>query len=309
MGNPEWDVNLLLISLIISVGLNYIVFILAFILQTDVFTDFTGSVTYITVCLVTLFLNDNFYERQIIVTACIIAARVYLGLFLGYRAHQRSGDKRFDEIRPYFWKFFIFWTFQIVWAMLTLLPVIYVNSRQSETDLYIMDYVILAFFAIGLTFQVLGDIQKFIFKNSGSKGIMVTGVWSLTRHPNYFGEMCMWWSVYAFSVVQWYLTDQDDFYWIIITVLSPLFTMCILLFASGIPTAEGKALKRIEKRGALDDWNEYASKTPPVIPCCCYENLPSFIKSIFCCEFEMYQYRGEELTSGENNSGDYDLMT
>jgi len=110
-------------------------------------------------------------------------------------------------------------------------------------------------------------------------------------------------------VVQWYLTDQDDFYWIIITVLSPLFTMTILLFASGIPTAEGKALKRIEKRGALDDWNEYAAKTPPVIPCCGYEILPSCIKSTFCCEFEMYQYRGEELTSGDTNKSDAETKT
>ena len=71
MGNPSWDPNLLLVSFIISAGLNYLVFIVAYILQTDIFTDFTGSVTYISVAVVTLMLNDNYFERQVLFTVCV----------------------------------------------------------------------------------------------------------------------------------------------------------------------------------------------------------------------------------------------
>merc|ERR1712196_27531 len=114
-------------------------------------------------------------------------------------------------------------------------------------------FTAISIFAIGLVFEVVGDVQKSIFKSNGGKGIMKTGVWMWTRHPNYYGEIVMWWSIYAISVDQNF-KSSDLWFWNILNVISPTLTMLLLLFVSGMPLAEGKALKRIADRGALEEW-------------------------------------------------------
>ena len=57
-----------------------------------------------------------------------------------------------------------------------------------------MDWTLAAFWAFGFVFEVVADVQKFAFKSDKSnKGKYIKhGLWSLSRHPNYFGEICMW---------------------------------------------------------------------------------------------------------------------
>lgn len=294
MSNPDWDPNLLLISLIITVGLNVTVFLIAFTFQTDVLTDLTGSVNYIIVALACLFINGELGSRQIGVTACICVARIYLGSYLFYRASSRKGDARFDEIRDKFFIFGTFWLFQIIWVWGTSLPIVYVLSRKTETNASVPDYISFALFAIGFFFQAVGDIQKFRFKSSGKKGIMKSGLWSISRHPNYFGEILMWYSMYAVSIIQLDKLD-DSWWWILINAFCPVFTTLILLFFSGMPTAEGAALKRLADRGDLEEWNKYADETSPLIPWPCYRPVPDFLKLLLCCEFPMYKYNPKLL--------------
>lgn len=296
MSNPSWDPDLLLVSLIITVALNVGVFLIAYTFQTDVLTDLTGSVNYIIVAVICLIVNGTMGGRQIGITICIVLARTYLGGFLFYRAYSRDGDARFDGIRQNFLQFGTFWFFQIIWVWGTSLPVVYVLAKSNNVDLTTADYIAFPLFAIGLFFQSVGDIQKFKFKSSGGRGIMKTGLWSLSRHPNYFGEILMWYSIYAISVIQWEQSDED-WYWILINAFCPFFTTLILLFASGMPTAEGAALRRIADRGDLPEWEAYASETSPLIPFPCYRPIPDFIKLLCCCEFPMYKYKEEEMNS------------
>jgi len=289
MSNPSWDSNLLLISLIITVALNGSVFLIAYFFQTDVLTDLTGSVNYIIVAVICFLVNGEMGTRQIGITTCIVVARVYLGCFLFYRASMRSGDSRFDGIRSNFLQFGTFWLFQIIWVWGTSLPVVYILSRTHDVDAKFPDFIAFAAFAIGFLFQSVGDIQKFRFKSSGQKGIMKTGLWSLSRHPNYFGEILMWYSIYAVSLIQWEASD-DEFWWIIVNAFCPFFTTMILLFFSGMPTAEGSSLRRIAERGDLEEWNKYADETSPLIPWPCYRPIPDFLKLLCCCEFPMYKY-------------------
>jgi len=293
MANPDWDPNLLLVSLIITVALNLTVFLIAFSLQTDVLTDLTGSVNYILVAVICLIINGTYGARQIGTVICIVVARVYLGSFLFYRASSRKGDARFDQIRSNFIYFGAFWLFQIVWVFGTSLPVVYVLSRTSDTDIEIADIVSFAAFGIGFFFQSVGDIQKFRFKASGQKGIMKSGLWSISRHPNYFGEILMWFSIFALSIIQVDVSG-DPFWWIVVNAFCPVFTTFILLFGSGMPTAEGAGLRRIAERGDLEEWTEYADETSPLIPCPCYKPIPDFIKLLFCCEFPIYKYDPEK---------------
>jgi len=121
------------------------------------------------------------------------------------------------------------------------------------------------------------------------------GLWAYSRHPNYFGELAIWWGIFVVTVPVWLESGEGNGW---STIVSPLFTMLILLFLSGMPTAEGQALKRYYTNGdaVKADYVAYRARTAPVIPCCppVYEVLPSWFKCAFCCEFSRYTFKEEE---------------
>lgn len=120
------------------------------------------------------------------------------------------------------------------------------------------------------------------------------GVWGVSRHPNYFGEVLIWWG--AFTVAVRPIQDKND-YEALWTILSPLFTMFLLLFVSGIPLAEGQKLKRFMRTAeSRQNFMEYFNSVPPLVPCvpAVYQCFPSWAKCLFCCEFPMYAYNDEE---------------
>ena len=90
---------------------------------------------------------------------------------------------------------------------------------------------------------------RFAFrKDPSNRGkICDVGVWAVSRHPNYFGEICIWWGAFFTTIMP--LVHNNE-YWAIWTIASPIFTMFLLLFVSGIPLAEGQALKRFMKTPA-----------------------------------------------------------
>lgn len=105
---------------------------------------------------------------------------------------------------------------------------------------------------IGFFFEAVGDYQLQLFlSNQDNKGkLMTSGVWSLTRHPNYFGEAAMWWGIYLIAVV------SGAPIW---TILSPVVITLLLLYVSGVPLLEN-SMKR--KPG----FKEYAHRTNKFFP-------------------------------------------
>ncbi|EFR91692.1 steroid 5-alpha reductase family protein, partial [Listeria innocua FSL S4-378] len=105
---------------------------------------------------------------------------------------------------------------------------------------------------IGFVFEVGGDLQLENFKkNPANKGkLLTTGFWSVTRHPNYFGEALSWWGVFLVAFTQ--ITDL----WLI---TSPIVITLLLLFVSGVPLLEKKYQDR-------EDFQNYAKKTSKFFP-------------------------------------------
>lgn len=105
---------------------------------------------------------------------------------------------------------------------------------------------------IGFYFEVVGDRQLEQFKkNKQNKGkLLIDGLWSLTRHPNYFGEAICWWGIFLIS-----LTGLGNS-WLII---SPIVINLLLVFVSGAPSLEEKYKER-------EDFKVYASKIPKFFP-------------------------------------------
>jgi steroid 5-alpha reductase family enzyme len=93
-----------------------------------------------------------------------------------------------------------------------------------------LDAVALALFAIGFFFEAVGDWQLSRFSaDEASRGkVLDTGLWRYTRHPNYFGEFCIWWAFWLFAVAA-------GAWW---TIFAPLLMSFLLLRVSGVSMLE-----------------------------------------------------------------------
>lgn len=130
-------------------------------------------------------------------------------------------------------------------------PVWFINSMPGR-PLTWWDNAGLIVFGIGFLFEAIGDYQLAVFrKDPANKGkLMTTGLWSITRHPNYFGESLVWWGIALYAV-------SLPLGWI--TLVSPVLITLLLRFVSGVPMLE----KRFHDH---PDWPAYADKTAPFVP-------------------------------------------
>jgi len=310
-----WDEHLFALSAVVTVGFQLFCFFIAYVCNFDTITDLAGSSNFVLLVIMTLCLGEMYSTRQIILTTLVAISRVELAGFLLYRVLQRSKDARFDTIRGSFLGFLIFWVFQMFWAFLCCSPVIFVNTDRAgdrnDDEILATSYVGWLIFVLGFLCQVVADIQKYRFRaDPSNKGTFCSiGIWAYSRHPNFFGEIVMWWGVFIDAVPVIVDSTNPGLGWW--TIASPLFTMLILLFGTGVPQAEGKALARYygTAEGA-DAWESYRAQTSPIIPLprSCYGALPLIVKRIFFFEFAMYEYLppgdGEEKSQRLRDQGE-----
>ncbi|KAA0157014.1 hypothetical protein FNF29_00366 [Cafeteria roenbergensis] len=291
------DEHYFAITALVTVAFQVIGFVIAFACQFDKITDFSGATNFVLLAVLTLVLGGEYHPRQIIVTASLLLSRFWLGGFLLYRVTcLRGKDGRFDEMRSRCCAFFGFWVFQMLWVWLVSLPVVFVNSRPVQPPLEALDWVGVAVYGLGLIFEVGGDAQKLVFKQSpDSRGRHPSGgLYCCMRHPNYTGEMLLWWGTFIMAAPTF---GADPVGWV--SILSPVFTMLILLFLSGMPSAEGAAQTKYMKTPALaDEYASYRDRTSPIVPVppACYGALPRVVKQVFCCEFPMYELPADAVT-------------
>jgi len=284
----EVDTNNLSICAIVTVVMQFSFFLVACSCKFDKVTDFAGGTNFVVLALLTFFLAETYQWRQILVTVCVVLWGLRLSGYLLYRIIKIGEDDRFDDKRSNPIKFAGFWIFQAVWVFTVSLPVIFVNAPSSAQKLYNsytpMDIIGAAFFGIGLITEAISDQQKFNFRNNPEnrgKWCQV-GLWKISRHPNYFGEITLWIGVFLIGT-----SIYQDIQWV--GILSPIFTASILLFLSGIPLLEKKSDERHRMK---DEYLEFKKRTSPLIPfpTSIYAKIPSFFKCLFCCEWPIYNH-------------------
>jgi len=283
----DFDDKNLLICALVTIGMQLTFFIVAATFKFDKVTDFAGGSNFLVVAILTFVLSETYHKRQIAITVLVGCWGLRLTGYLFYRILKIGEDKRFDDRRENLLKFAAFWIFQALWVFIVSLPVMYINSPYATMipdELKISDYVGIALFAVGLIIETIADQQKFNYRNNpDNKGHWCdTGLWSWSRHPNYYGEILVWWGAFAVSAE---IAVYDSKLWT--SVISPLFLMSILLFLSGIPLLETKA---DEKYGSMEEYIIYKKRTSPLLllPPYLYQRMGKIIKVMFCCEFPMY---------------------
>ena len=242
---------------------HWIIFIPSFLAKTEKFYDITGTLAY----LITLYLASvltsyssgaSLEPRTLIIIGMVSFWALRLGIFLFIRVLKVGEDRRFREAKKSFSKYLVWWTMSALWVFLTTanaLTLIVNNKKLVNQPIF---YLGLLIWFIGILFEIIADEQKRRFRlNEKNRGKFISsGLWSISRHPNYFGEIILWIGIAIIS-----LPTLSGFQYV--TLISPLFIYLLLTRISGVNLLEESSDK---KWGDLQEYEQYKRETPVLVP-------------------------------------------
>lgn len=236
--------------------IQWLVFIPAYLSQSERYYDFTGSVTYVTVVACALTINTD--PRSQLLAALIAIWALRLGSFLFLRIRDAGSDRRFDRIKPFFFRFMMTWTLQGLWVLMTAAAALAAMTSTHTPAIGPIGMLGFGVWLAGFAIEVTADKQKREFRRDpqNSERFIQQGLWAWSRHPNYFGEILLWCGIalIAFPALQG---------WQYATLISPLFVYLLLTKISGVPMLDSHALK---KWGDEPDYQAYRKATPVLFP-------------------------------------------
>ena len=254
IGNEQVQ-NIVLLVYIIQ----WVAFIPAYIFQTEKFFDLTGSITYSSVFIYCIYLttSGDLNWGSLVISILVILWAGRLGTFLFTRIAKDGEDKRFRTIKPDIAQFFMTWTLQGMWVSLCSLCAI--TGIASETGIIVNNifYIGLVMFIGGFAIEIVADQQKSAFRAipENRNKFITSGLWSKSRHPNYFGEITLWTGV---AVMSFSSLSGIEY----LTLISPIFTYLLLVKISGVRMLEGRGQKTW---GNDEDYIAYMKNTPMVM--------------------------------------------
>jgi steroid 5-alpha reductase family enzyme len=218
--------------------------------------DSLWSLFFLLAVLVYLGATGESGPRAWLVIAMIAAWAVRLSGYITIRNHGEPEDHRYQAIRrnnqPHFWikSLYLIFLLQGFLAWVIVLPALAAVSGQTSPGP--LDWIGVALWAVGLTFEVVGDWQlaRFRKERDTSEAVLDSGLWRYSRHPNYFGEALLWWGVYLMAV-------SAGAWW---TVFAPLLMTFLLLRVSGVALLE----KDISDRRPA--YRDYIERTSAFVP-------------------------------------------
>ena len=239
-------------------AIQWLAFIPARLFQTERFYDLTGSITYIAVTLAAISAATAPSGAQWLIAIMIFIWAGRLGSFLFRRIHAAGGDQRFDHIKVSSSRFFVAWTLQGAWVVMTscaALTAILSAEQRAVGVIYVMGAVM---WVAGFVIEVMADQQKSRFRaDPANAGRFINvGLWARSRHPNYFGEILLWAGIAVMAIP--YLSGTQ---WVV--MLSPLFVYALLTRISGIPTL---ARRGQQLWGDDPTYQAYVANTPRLLP-------------------------------------------
>ena len=209
--------------------------------------------------LIAALVGDGAPARRWLVAALAGLWGLRLGAYLAWRNHGKGEDWRYRAMRAHHGSAFRWKSAYVVFGLqgalmwFISLPLQVAAAAPAPASLGALDALGLALFALGFHFEAVGDWQLARWKadpaNAGR--VMDQGLWRYTRHPNYFGDACVWWGLYAIALA----TPGG---WL--TLLSPALMTFLLLRVSGVVLLERGLAKR------RPEYADYVRRTSAFIP-------------------------------------------
>lgn len=203
--------------------------------------------------------GEGWLPRQIFITALVFIWGGRLGWHIFRRNHGQGEDYRYQQFRQrygperYWWvSFFQVFLLQGVLMWIISAPLVLAHASPQPEAFTWLDALGSGVWLTGFAFEVVGDWQLAQFKaNSANKGqVLQSGLWRYTRHPNYFGDACVWWGL-------WLMASSVPWGWL--TFFAPLLMTFMLMRVSGVSLLEQRMMQRPAYRA-------YAERTSAFFP-------------------------------------------
>jgi steroid 5-alpha reductase family enzyme len=243
------------IALLILIYMS-VVFVIAQIVRDNSIVDVFWGLGFILIAAYSLIQDPVPDLRKYIVSFLTALWGIRLAIHISLRKRGQGEDFRYRQWRET-WRYFILRSYLQIFLLQGLLmfiiasPVYYINFF-SAAPLGFFDTLGLVLFGSGFLIETLADYQLVEFKkNPANKGkLMTSGLWAVSRHPNYFGEALLWWGLASYALAV-------DGGWI--TLISPVVITLLLRYVSGVPMLE-------KKFASHPGWEEYCRNTAPFVP-------------------------------------------
>ncbi|NKB32418.1 MAG: DUF1295 domain-containing protein [Pseudomonadales bacterium] len=249
-----------LFAICASIGfvLHWIVFVPSFIFQTEHYFDLTGSISYIATVTVAALVHPYLDLRGLLICVLIAIWAARLGSFLFTRVKKAGQDRRFNEIKKKFWRYLFTWTLGGAWVFITMAAGLAAVTSMTQRPLGIWVDLGFLLWTAGFVIEVVADQQKTNFRKNPDNAdkFITTGLWTYSRHPNYFGEIILWLgiAVIAFPTLVG---------WQFVTLISPVFVAFLLIKISGVKLLEEGGQ---ERWGSDPAYQEYVATTSVLVP-------------------------------------------
>jgi steroid 5-alpha reductase family enzyme len=256
--------DMYLFSLAIIVVYMTTMFAIACIKKDNSIVDIAyGPAFILTASVLTLLskLETTLAPHVTILFSCITIWGIRLALRIHTKNKNKGEDFRYKAWRTRWMKYGSIYFYVRSYIQIFLLQGVVVSivllpftlTLENNFPLVALSFLGIIVWLFGFIFEYLGDKQldNFIVDTNPKKGkVMKLGLWKYSRHPNYFGESLMWWSL---ALIAFSSSGNA------IVFLSPMCITYLLLYVSGIPMLE-------KKWEGLLEWEVYKSKTSPFLP-------------------------------------------
>ena len=234
------DMQLYLLSLAVILSVGVAGWVLSVAIRNVAFVDSLWSLFFLIAAGTYALSVDLWSARGMLVTTLVAIWALRLSLHITIRNWGEPEDHRYQAIRANnepgfaFKSLYIVFGLQGVLAWIVALPLLPAITQQGGIGP--LELAALALWIVGFTFEAVGDYQLARFKSDpANRGrVMESGLWRYTRHPNYFGDLCVWWAFYLFAVAA-------GGWW---SILSPLLMSFLLLKVSGVAMLERTITER-----------------------------------------------------------------
>jgi steroid 5-alpha reductase family enzyme len=250
--------NLLLLSpgLGVMLIIGFVTWLLSVRLKDVSIVDSVWSLLFLAGLITYMFISGNTGALAMVSLLLVALWALRLSIYLTYRNWGEPEDRRYREMRDKHGQRFVtrslytIFSLQAVLAWFISLPLFAI--AQSESGIGILALVGMVIVIFGVIFESLADLQLagFMAREANHGKVMDKGLWQYSRHPNYFGEFCVWWGFYVIALAA-------GGWW---TILSPILMSVLLLRVSGVTLLE----KDIKSR--RPGYEEYVNRTSAFVP-------------------------------------------
>lgn len=238
-------------------GFMVFVWLIALILKDNSIVDIFWGLGFCMLCVVAYTQAEHAGIKQYFLLTLVLLWGLRLSVYLFLRNKGKGEDFRYANWRKdwgkhTWWRaFFQVFLLQGFFMYIISLPIL-ITMIYGDGALGLLNIIGGLIFIGGFLIESVADFQMYRFKaNQKNKGkILTKGLWSISRHPNYFGEILIWWGIFMLSL--------NSGYWYI-GFISPVIITWLLLKVSGVPMLE-------KKYDDSPSYKDYKEKTPAIFP-------------------------------------------